>query len=149
MSPSPAQANRFFFDPRYSVYYRQVRKLDWHSEASSDYEFLFLLHGQLQFAIEQHKGQLPAGGFLMLDPQTRGQVAGARVQVLTINLSSQFVMDYALRMRLVGSEATIVFPITIGVADEKLERLANSLAAELVGEDAGREIVISALIEQI
>src|SRR6266516_2910593 len=58
-------------------------------------------------------------------------------------------MDCAVRMRLVGSGAAIAFQRRLIEQDEDFLHLASSLAAELSAEDAGREIFIAALIEQI
>jgi len=149
MMLSPPQLNRFFVDPRYSIYYRRVKRFRWNNEVSSDYGVLFLLNGQLKYEIEAEAGEIQSGGSLLLEPSQTASASGRNAEFLLLVLSSSLVMDYAVRMRLVGSGAAIAFQFPLIARDEEFFRLASSLAAELSAEDAGREILIAALIEQI
>ena len=149
MTPSPPHVNRFLVDPRYSIYYRKVKKFNWTNEVSSDYQVFFLLDGSLRYNVGDQTGNLEGGGSLLLDPSLTASAAGSGAEVLLLSLSSSFVMDGAVRMRLVASGAAIVFVTSLVEGDEKLIRLAHSLAGELAAQEAGREIVIAALIEQI
>jgi AraC-like DNA-binding protein len=149
MTLSPQQLDRFFVDPRYSIYYRRVNRLSWNNEVSSDYGVLFLLNGQLKYEIGAEAGEIRSGGLLLLEPSQTAGASGRSAEFLLLILSSSLVMDSAVRMRLVGSGAAIAFQCRVIEQDEEFLRLANSLAAELSAEDAGREIFIAALIEQI
>jgi AraC-like DNA-binding protein len=149
MTLSPPQLNRFFVDPRYSIYYRRVKRLRWNNEVGSDYGVLFLLDGQLKYKIGDEAGEIQSGGSLLLEPSLTACASGRTSEFLLLILSSSLVMDYAVRMRLVGSGAAIAFQFRRIEQDEEFLRLAHSLAAELSAEDAGREILIAALIEQI
>jgi len=66
-----------------------------------------------------------------------------------LTLSPSFVVDYAVRMHLVATGATITFPVRLIAEDERAWQLAGSLSEELAGKSAGREIVITALVDQI
>jgi AraC family transcriptional regulator len=149
MTLSPQQLDRFLVDPRYSIYYRRVQRLRWNNEVSSDYGVLFLLNGQLKYQIGAEAGEIRSGGSLLLEPSQTAGASGRSAEFLLLILSSSLVMDYAVRMRLVGSGAAIAFQCRLIEQDEEFLRLASSLAAELSAEDAGREIFIAALIEQI
>jgi AraC family transcriptional regulator len=52
-------------------------------------------------------------------------------------------------MRLVGPTGNVAFSITRLEKEHRLEDLSHDLTAELIAENAGSEIVIAALIEQI
>jgi AraC family transcriptional regulator len=54
-----------------------------------------------------------------------------------------------VRMRLVGPSANVGFPARPITNDARLPRLATDLAKELIAEQAGREIVLAAVVEQI
>ena len=149
MTLSPQQLDRFLVDPRYSIYYRRVQRLRWNNEVSSDYGVLFLLNGQLKYRIGAEAGEIRSGGSLLLEPSQTAGASGRSAEFLLLILSSSLVMDSAVRMRLVGSGAAIAFRCRLIEQDEEFLRLASSLAAELSAEDAGREILIAALIEQI
>ncbi len=149
MTLPPQQLDRFFVDPRYSIYYRRVNRLRWNNEVSSDYGVLFLLNGQLKYDIGAEAGEIRSGGSLLLEPSQTASASGRSAEFLSLILSSSLVMDCAVRMRLVGSGAAIAFQRRLIEQDEDFLHLASSLAAELSAEDAGREIFIAALIEQI
>ena len=149
MTLPPQQLDRFFVDPRYSIYYRRVNRLRWNNEVSSDYGVLFLLNGQLKYDIGAEAGEIRSGGSLLLEPSQTASASGRSAEFLSLILSSSLVMDCAVRMRLVGSGAAIAFQRRLIEQDEDFLHLVSSLAAELSAEDAGREIFIAALIEQI
>jgi len=148
MTLSP-QVDRFFVDPRYSIYYRRVKRLRWDNEVSSDSGVLWGLDGHLKYEVGDDAGEIRSGGSLLLEPSQTARASGRSAEFLLLILSSSMVMDYAVRMRLVGSGAAIAFQCRLIERDEDFLRLAYSLAAELSAEDAGREIFIAALIEQI
>jgi AraC family transcriptional regulator len=84
-----------------------------------------------------------------LDPTLAATGKATDCELLTLDLSAQMVIDCALRMRLVGSDTTVVFPQRTLAAEDKLLRLAQTLVLELGTDAAGREIVVAALIEQM
>ncbi|MDQ3820864.1 MAG: helix-turn-helix domain-containing protein, partial [Acidobacteriota bacterium] len=60
-----------------------------------------------------------------------------------------FVLDCAARTGLVGAGATVSFRSSVVEKDSRLSRLARDLAAELTQEEAGQEMVVGALMEQL
>lgn len=149
MSLSPSQPNRFFVRPQYSIYYRRLKKFDWNAEARSDYSVLFLLDGSLAFSAGRFTGRMDTGQSLLFNPASSGEVSGKAVEMLLLSLSPAFVSDHAVRMRVMGTGATVMFSRDLTDADERLQELARSLASELSEERPGGEIVITALVEQI
>jgi len=68
---------------------------------------------------------------------------------LTLALSSSYVMDCAARTGLIRSGAIIRFRTTVIEQSERLARLVRNLAEELTDAEAGQDVVVAALIEQI
>ena len=140
---------RSFVDQRFSIDYRRASRFDWQSEASPDYRVLFVLGGELSLSIDNDTPHIKTGDAVLLEPSLTAVISGIRVETLTINLSSQMVIDCALRMRLVTSETTVIFPRRVLSNERTLSELARTLASEVASQDAGREIVIAALVEQL
>jgi AraC-like DNA-binding protein len=149
VSAFPPQLNRFFVHSQYSIYYRRVRRLHWTNEAQSDYGVFFLLDGRLEYEIQDQSGEIKRGQMLLLERSVGARAEGQNAEVLLLTVSSSFVMDYAVRMRLIGPGAAIAFQLRLVERDEQLLQLAETLAAELAEENVGREIIVAALIEQI
>ena len=145
----PPHLHRFFIDQRYSIDYRRAARLNWQSEASAEYRLLFLLDGKLALEIDGQDEQIKLNDVVLLEPSLSATGSGDNLQTLTLNVSAQLMIDCALRMRLVSSENTLVFPDRVLRDENKLSQLARTLAAEVANQDAGREIVIAALIEQL
>jgi AraC family transcriptional regulator len=149
VSASLPQLNRFFVHPQYSIYHRRVKRLHWTNGARSDFGVLFLLEGRLEYEIEDQSGEIKREQLLLLEPCVGASAKGQSAEFLLLTVSSSFVMDYAVRMRLIGPGTTVAFQPRLVERDEQLLQLAESLAAELAEENAGREIIVAALIEQI
>ena len=147
--PRTPSLYRFFIDPRYSIDYRRGAKSRWRSEASPDYRVLFLLDGGLDLSIDSEKGEIKSRDVLLLEPSVSVDGSGDQLETLTINMSAQMVIDCALRMQLVTSETTVIFPRRVLRNESRLAQLGRTFAAEVASEDVGREIVIAALIEQL
>jgi AraC family transcriptional regulator len=68
---------------------------------------------------------------------------------LSLTLAPAFVLDAAARTGLVGAGASVQFRSRVVVDDARLSRTARDLAAELAQAEAGQELVVAALIEQL
>jgi AraC family transcriptional regulator len=150
MNRSKTQSDRVFIRPHYALHYRRVTRSSWTSEARADYVALFQLEGRLLLCnVGEVSAEINAGGALLLDP---GMMASATVrdtEYLTLIISPSFMLDCAARTRLVGAGASVSFRASVVEHDERLARLARDLAGELVQEEAGQEMVIGALMEQL
>ncbi|MBA3766841.1 MAG: AraC family transcriptional regulator [Acidobacteria bacterium] len=151
MSHSPVQLDRVFLRPQHAIFYRRARRMRWQREGSAEYTTLFLLGGKAVYEAGASAGEIQAGGALLLDPGRTAKANGQAVEYLTLSLSASYVLDCAVRTRLVAVGNTVAFRAdTIVVSeDERLSRLARDLAQELMQEEPGQEVVIAALVEQL
>jgi AraC family transcriptional regulator len=152
MSQSQAQLDRVFLRPQHAVFYRRTRRMRWQLEASNEYTALFLLGGKAVYEAGAAAGEIQAGGALLLDPGRAAKATGQAVECLTLSLSAAYVLDCAVRTRLVAAGNTVAFRADALVEvseDERLSRLARDLAHELTQGEPGQEVVVAALVEQL
>lgn len=141
--------NRFFIHPQYSIFYRRVKRLNWKEPVRPEYALLVVLSGELEYQAAGKAGRLTTHEGLLLEPSAAITAAGRNVELVFLTLAPGFLLDFAVRMRLIGPAGNIGFAKTVLRADERLTTLASSLASELSTDDAGREIVLAAGIEQL
>jgi AraC family transcriptional regulator len=142
--------DRVFLRPQFSVSFRRARRVRWNCHACSDYTALFLLEGRLQGRVAGEDFVLTESGALLVEPGGDAEAfSRAESQVLTLTLAPAYVFDSAAGMRLTLSGATIAFRSSRVEEDERLVRLARDLSEEMLEEEAGRDVVISALVEQL
>ncbi len=152
MDRAKTQLDRVFVRPQYALHYRRAARASWASEARADYAALFLLEGSLPVRVEEAAGdfEIGAGGALLLDPGVAAAAARARrAEYLSLTLASSFVLDAAARTGLVGAGASVQFRSRVVEGDGRLSRLARDLAGELAQAEAGQEVVVAALMEQL
>jgi AraC family transcriptional regulator len=140
--------------PHFTVRYRRGRKLRWAFEAATDYAVLVPLEGSFRWSGADSSegaksGEVEAGGALLLAPNDPTEAIGTGpASCLTLALSPVFVLDCATRAGLVRAGAFVAFREHAVNSDERLARLARDLADELLGEEAGGQVVVGALVEQ-
>jgi AraC-like DNA-binding protein len=149
MSQSLPPVNRIFLRPQFAVYYRRLRRFHWTTEGVSDYGVLFLLAGGLDFETGGHVNALAAQQSLLIEPGKTITATGSNVESLLITFSSALIIDYASRARLVSGGSAPTFDATVIEHDKRLSQLLTDLADELANEEAGIEIIVAALIEQV
>lgn len=149
MNRSRTQSDRVFLRPQYALHYRRTPRASWRSEARADYAVLFQLEGKLLCSIADVPVELHQHEALLLDPGMTASANGRNAEYLALTISPSFMLDCAARTRLVGAGASVSFRTSIVKSDERLSRLALDLSAELVQEEAGQEMVIAALMEQL
>lgn len=145
----PPPLNRFFVHPQYSVFYRRTRKFELTDEVSGDYGVLFLLSGELKFDTAKHSAKLTTNQALLLEPSVSTKARGQNLETVFLTISPSYLIDYAVRMRLVGPAGNIGFAVSVVKDDARLAELISSITSELGAEHAGREIVLAAVIEQL
>src|SRR5205807_1987901 len=118
-------------------------------EGCSDYGLLFLLAGRLTCEAEGEANTLGDHQSLLLEPGKSVTAAGSNVELLLLTFSPAFIIDYAVRARLVTGGSALAFSTRVIEHDQRLSQLATDLAGELANEEAGQEIIMSALIEQV
>jgi len=149
MSQSLPSFNRFFLRPQFSIYYRKLRRFHWIAEGASDYGIFFLLGGNMTYELENIAKTLELHQSLLLEPGKRLSASGQNVESLLITFSPALIIDYASRARLVSGGSAPTFNGIAIDGDNRLSQLLIDLAEEIATEEAGKEIVISALTEQI
>jgi len=149
MNRSKPQLDRVFVRPQYALHYRRAARIFWTTEARADYVALFLLNGRLPSRVDEVSVEVTDGNALLLDPGAIASASGRNAEYLSLTLSPSFMLDAATRTGLVGATASVSFRTSIIGSDERLARLARDLAGELTRDEAGQEMVIAALMEQL
>ncbi|MGA9997883.1 MAG: AraC family transcriptional regulator, partial [Pyrinomonadaceae bacterium] len=149
MDHRQAQIDRVFIRPQYAISYRRIRRARWMSEPRADYAALFILKGNLSCHIADEPCEISEGEALLLSPGSSASANAREAEFLSLTLSSSFVLDCAIRTHQMATGTSVAFRTSKIARDERLTRLARDLADELKQEEAGQEMVIAALIDQI
>ncbi|MDT4898412.1 MAG: AraC family transcriptional regulator [Acidobacteriota bacterium] len=149
MNRSRSQSDRVFVRPQYALHYRRAARVSWTSEARADYVVLFLLTGKLPGRVNEASVEIEQHGALLLDPGMAASATAGEAEYLSLTLSPSFMLDAAARTGLVSGGATVSFRASVVKRDERLARLTLDLAGELQHREAGQEMVIAALVEQL
>jgi AraC family transcriptional regulator len=142
-------SDRVYLSSHFAVHYRLVARASWTNEASSDYVVLIQLDGNLACGVSDAAFELQPRDALLVDPGQSGRAAGRNAEYLVVSISPAFVLDSAARTQLMGTGASITFRSNVARQDERIAHLARDLAGEMLGEEAGHEVVIASLIEQV
>ncbi len=95
-------------------------------------------------------GEVHTGDALLLDPGLAAKATGQHVvEYLQLSLSPSYVLDCAVRTRLIGAGNTVTFRTHRISDDERLSRLSRDMADELTQAEPGQEVVVAALVEQL
>jgi AraC family transcriptional regulator len=148
MNQTQNQSDRIFLRPQYVAHYSRAPRTRWTNEARADYTAFFLLKGRLSCDLQGRALELAEGDALLLNPGTTAAAKGRATNLLSLTLSPSLMLDGAARMKLISAGSNVVFPENF-ISDEQLSRLAHNLAGELIQEEAGQELVVAALVEQI
>ena len=146
---SKHSTDKVFLRSQYAAHYRRAGRARWSVEARPDYLVLFLLAGKASWQAGNEGGELPARTAWIIDYEMPARVSAERAEYLLLSLSPAFVLDCAVRMRLTRADARISFRASRIEQDERLARLARDIAEELQQEEAGQELVVAALVEQL
>jgi AraC family transcriptional regulator len=144
-APSP---DKIFVGENCAIHLRHARSFRWSSDASATYNLLFVFDGTLSLTSASGTNDLRSPVALLAAPGDALEAQAAHAHTLALTLAPAYVLDCALRARLTRDDAQINFT-RAHVRDEKLDALARELAAELRSAEAGHEVVVSALVEQI
>jgi AraC-like DNA-binding protein len=123
--------------------------LVWPEQVRPEPSVVFVLGGNLNYEVGGNKGQAETGQILLLGPSEPFAATANDVETLLLAFSSQFLIDYAVRVRLVGPTGNVSFSISRLEKEHRLENLGQDLTAELLADGAGSEIVIAAVVEQM
>lgn len=150
MTRARTQPDRIFLRPQYALHFRRSSRGTWTSEARADYVMLLQLQGKLVCSVGEVSTEMVERGALLLNPGMKAQARARDAEYLTLTLMPAFVLDCAARTGLVGTGGVSVsFHSSVITDDERLARVAHDLTRELIDEEAGQEMVIAALMEQL
>jgi AraC family transcriptional regulator len=149
MGNRSSSVDRVFRRPQYALHYRRAHRVSWTNEARADYAMLFLLGGKLPGRVNEASVEIAEHGALLLDPGATASAQGRDAEYLSFTFSSSFMLEAAARTGLVGATATVSFRESVITRDERLTRLMLDLSGELRQKEAGQEMVIAALIDQL
>jgi AraC family transcriptional regulator len=149
MNRSRNQSDRVFLRPQYALHYRSAARTSWASEARADYVTLFQIEGRLLCSLSGESIEIGSHDALLLDPSMTASATGRDTEFLMLTISPSFLLDCAARTGLARAGASVSFRASVVNHDERLARLARDLVGELVREEAGQEMVIAALMEQL
>jgi AraC family transcriptional regulator len=149
MNQTQNQSDRIFLRPQYVAHYSRAQRTRWTNEARADYTTLFLLKGRLSCDLTGHALALTEGNALLLNPGATSAARGRETELLTLTLSPALMLDAAARMQLISSGSNVIFSDNVVGHNAQLARLAHDLAAELMQAEAGQELVVAALVEQV
>jgi AraC-like DNA-binding protein len=148
MTRPPAQLNRFFVSPDYSIHYRRAKQLLWQNQASTGYSLLSALNGQLEYTAGGKHTTLDSSQSVLLEPNTNVTAKGRQVELLSLTLSASLVIQHASDMRLIPPKSIVTFTREHVHGDKKLDGLFAEFVSELATEEPGKDIVMRALVEQ-
>jgi AraC family transcriptional regulator len=140
--------DKIFLRSQFNIHYRNVHKLNWYCETNIDYTMLFLLEGRLEYHVGDQTGSISSQEALLLNPGIQASAHGQNVEYLQLALSPSFLFNSALRIHFIHTGSTIVFR-AFQISDEKLFKIAIDLAEELKEAEAGQELAINSLLDQI
>lgn len=133
----------------YRIHFRRVRRANWFVESCPNYSAIFMLGGELNYECRNNLGTLNRHGGLLLNPGDSVSGRAIEAEFITTSISSSYVIDCAVRARLIRSGAVVKFQTESVVQSERLRRLSKDLREELVNNEAGQDLVISATIEHM
>jgi AraC family transcriptional regulator len=149
MRRSENQFDKIFVHTSYLIHYRRQRRIRWSLEPGSDYSLLFVIAGKLTLGEKDRAAVLNAKSGLLLNPGDDATALASEAEFFTFKLSSAFVLDCAVRAGLLRSGSVVNFhPRELKYSD-RVSRTLRELAEELTSEEAGKDVVIAALVEQL
>jgi AraC family transcriptional regulator len=140
---------RIFIRAPYTIHYRRLKRVKWSVEMYANYTALFMLGGQMKIQCGEVGGDLNEHSVLLLNPGEQASARGMESEFLTASLSSSYVVDCAVRARLIRSGAVVSFHKSIIEPGASMTRLSRDLRQELLHREAGQELVISAIVDQM
>ncbi|HEX8887645.1 MAG TPA: helix-turn-helix domain-containing protein [Pyrinomonadaceae bacterium] len=149
MNQSRLQADRVFLRAHFALHYRRAARTRLVSDARADYVALFQLSGHLSSKSGNDSFELKEGDAILLEPGMSVTAHGRDVEYVQLTFSPSYILERAALAGMVGAGASVNFRAPFVGQDRRLARFARDLAQELMEEEAGQEIVLGALVEQL
>lgn len=148
MKSTLGESDAIFFAPRFSIHHRVARKWRWSSESRIDYTLLFILAGDPSCKMRERINRLEPSSIILLEPASPTEISAKQIEYLSLTIAPAYILDCAARSGMIREDGYISFRETFP-EDQKIVRLAKDLAEEVRNKEAGSELIVSGLVEQI
>ena len=149
MTRSLASINKFFVTSDFSLFYRRTKQFQWQNQVIANYAVLFVLTGQLDCLVNQRATQLSESQLLIIQPNIHLEARGKPAEFLFMTMASSLVVEHALAMKLSAPQSTVTFRDSPVEGDNQLVELLGTFVGELMDDKPGKDIVLSALTDQL
>jgi AraC-like DNA-binding protein len=143
------QEDRIFISDHFSIRFRRSLGGQTRSIQNRDYAIVYMLEGLAEFRFDDSSATVDAGCLALFDPNTVGFVSGRDNSDIVISISASYLIDSAVRIKLLSSGKLVSFRMGPHCRDARLDRIMRDLVDEVRTEDPGREELIAALIDQL
>jgi AraC-like DNA-binding protein len=141
--------DRIYVSSQFNIRLHSAPAPEWKITPHSDYTLFYLLEGAVQARFNERNSLLGPGCLLLFDPNRSASIGGKHSTGLKISISPSYLIDAAVRIRLLGSGKIVSFRIEQDCGNPRVERIMRDVADEISFEHAGKEALIGALIEQL
>ena len=141
--------DKIFIGSQFKLIHRNAQRIRSDIEAQPDFVFVFLLEGIASLRVEDEEKTFAPLSVLILNSGARANIVGTATETITLNLSPAYVLDCAVRSKLVKHDAQITFRLDLIEDNTRIAGLFENIIEELEEKEAGQEIIIASLIEQL
>jgi AraC family transcriptional regulator len=141
--------DKIFIGSQFKLIHRNTPRLRLYIEAQPDFVFVSLIEGVASLRVGDEEKSFAPSSVLILNSGAKANIAGTATETITLNLSPAYILDCAVRAKLVSSDARITFRLDLIENNTRITRLFENIIEELKEKEAGQEIIIASLIEQL
>lgn len=141
--------DKIFICSKFRLIHRNAPRLHLDIDAQPDFVFVFLSKGNARLCIDNDEKTFVPSSVLILNSGTKANIFGTSIETITLYLSPAYILDCALQAKIVTNDARIIFRSNLIEKHARTTRLFEDIIEELKEKEAGQEIIIAALIEQL
>jgi len=105
--------DKIFIGSQFKLIHRNAPRIRWDIEAQPDFVFVFLVEGIASLRTETEEKVFTPSSVLVLNSGTRANIAGTSLETITLRVSPAYVLDCAVRSKLVKHDAQITFRLDL------------------------------------
>ncbi len=140
--------DKVFVSSQFKLIHRNTPRLKLDIEAQPDFVFVYLINGKANLNFEDEGKSVSSSSLLILNAGISANINGLSIEVVSMTVSPVYVLDCAVRTKLVKADARITFHSNLIENNSRIAKLFENIVEELSQKEFGQEIIISALIEQ-